>query len=64
MSSWDTLSSHTLEFLLENTKKINEVIEDIRKFFVTVAHITTGKFNIFCKVRAHDTKELLKILYL
>ena len=50
---------------LENTKKINEVIEDIRKIpFVTVAHITTGKFNIFCKVRAHDTKHAKDIIFM
>ena len=50
---------------LENTKKMNQVIEDIRKIpFVTVAHITTGKFNIFCKVRAHDTKHAKDIIFM
>ena len=50
---------------LENTKKINSVIEDIRDIpFVTVAHITTGKFNIFCKVRAHDTKHAKDIIFM
>ena len=50
---------------LENTKKINKVIEDIRDIpFVTVAHITTGKFNIFCKVRAHDTKHAKDIIFM
>ena len=50
---------------LENTKKINKVIEDIREIpFVTVAHITTGKFNIFCKVRAHDTKHAKDIIFM
>jgi Lrp/AsnC family transcriptional regulator for asnA, asnC and gidA len=31
--------------------------------FVTVAHITTGKFNIFCKVRARDTKHAKDIIF-
>ena len=50
---------------LENTKKMNQVIDDIRKIpFVTVAHITTGKFNIFCKVRANDTKHAKDIIFM
>ena len=33
---------------LEKTKVINDVIESLNNIpFVTVAHITTGKFNIF-----------------
>ena len=32
--------------------------------FVTVAHITTGKFNIFCKVRARDTKHAKDIIFM
>ncbi|MGB1451736.1 MAG: Lrp/AsnC family transcriptional regulator, partial [Marinirhabdus sp.] len=31
--------------------------------FVTVAHVTTGKFNIFCKVRAKDTGHAKEIIY-
>ena len=35
---------------LEKTKIISEVIKSLNDIpFVTVAHITTGKFNIFCK---------------
>jgi Lrp/AsnC family transcriptional regulator for asnA, asnC and gidA len=50
---------------LENTKKMVQVIEDIRKIaFVTVAHITTGKFNIFCKVRASNTKHAKDIIFM
>ena len=35
---------------LQNTSQTKFVLERIRDIpFVTVAHITTGKFNIFCK---------------
>ena len=44
---------------------INEVIKSLNDIpFVTVAHITTGKFNIFCKVRAHDTKHAKEIIFM
>ena len=50
---------------LEKTKIINEVIKSLNEIpFVTVAHITTGKFNIFCKVRAHDTKHAKEIIFM
>ena len=50
---------------LEKTKVINDVIESLNNIpFVTVAHITTGKFNIFCKVRAHDTKHAKDIIFM
>ncbi len=50
---------------LEKTKNIQEVIENLNKIpFVTVAHITTGKFNIFCKIRAHDTQHAKDIIFM
>ena len=50
---------------LEKTKIINDVIKSLNEIpFVTVAHITTGKFNIFCKVRAHDTKHAKEIIFM
>ena len=50
---------------LEKTKIINDVIKCLNDIpFVTVAHITTGKFNIFCKVRAHDTKHAKEIIFM
>ena len=30
---------------------------------VTVAHITTGKYNIFCKLRAKDTSHAKEIIF-
>ena len=50
--------------LLEKTNTTNEVLESLTKIpFITVAHITTGKFNIFCKVRARDTHHAKDIIF-
>lgn len=43
------------------TKFVLERISNIP--FVTVAHVTTGKFNIFCKIRAKDTNQAKEIIY-
>ena len=49
---------------LEKTSRTQDVLSNLRKMpFVTVAHITTGKFNIFCKVRARDTKHAKDIIF-
>ena len=32
--------------------------------YVTVAHITTGRFNIFCKVRSRDTNHAKEIIFM
>ncbi|MEL0201901.1 MAG: Lrp/AsnC family transcriptional regulator [Flavobacteriaceae bacterium] len=49
---------------LEKTSRTKDVLVNLRKMpFVTVAHITTGKFNIFCKVRARDTKHAKDIIF-
>ena len=40
-------------------------LQDLKDIpFVTVAHITTGKFNVFCKVRARDTKHAKDIIFM
>jgi len=44
------------------TKFVLERINDIP--FVTVAHITTGKFNIFCKIRAKDTQHAKDVIFM
>jgi len=50
---------------LEKTKRTEFVLEKLNKIpYVTVAHITTGKFNIFCKVRARNTKNAKDIIYM
>lgn len=46
-------SSQT-KFVLERLKSIPNV---------TVAHITTGKFNIFCKIRAKSTTHAKDIIF-
>ena len=43
------------------TKFVLERLADIP--YVTVAHITTGKFNIFCKIRARDTTHAKNIIF-
>jgi Lrp/AsnC family transcriptional regulator, regulator for asnA, asnC and gidA len=50
-------------FLLttSQTQFVLERINDIP--YVTVAHVTTGKFNIFCKIRAKDTGHAKDIIY-
>lgn len=49
---------------LEKTSRTQDVLTNLRKMpFVTVAHITTGKFNIFCKVRARETKHAKDIIF-
>ncbi|WP_103864724.1 MULTISPECIES: Lrp/AsnC family transcriptional regulator [Aquimarina] len=49
---------------LQNTSQTKFVLERINEIpFVTVAHITTGKFNIFCKVRAKDTNHAKDIIF-
>ncbi|MFC5045787.1 Lrp/AsnC family transcriptional regulator [Aquimarina hainanensis] len=50
---------------LQNTSQTKFVLERINNIpFVTVAHITTGKFNIFCKIRAKDTTHAKDIIFL
>lgn len=47
--------NHQTQFVLERLTNIP---------YVTVAHITTGKYNIFCKIRARDTKHAKEIIYM
>ena len=50
---------------LSRTSETQEVIDQLKDIpFITVAHITTGKFNIFCKVRARDTSHAKDIIFL
>ncbi|MBC9798347.1 Lrp/AsnC family transcriptional regulator [Sinomicrobium weinanense] len=49
---------------LEKTHQTKFVIERLNEIpNITVAHVTTGKFNIFCKVRAKDTKHAKDIIF-
>ena len=49
---------------LEKTHQTKYVLKSLEAIpFVTVAHITTGKFNIFCKVRAKSTDHAKEIIF-
>ncbi len=49
---------------LHKTSQTQFVLERINEIpYVTVAHVTTGKFNIFCKIRAKDTSQAKDIIY-
>ncbi len=55
--------AHTGIFL-EKTSRTIEVIEKLRKISnVTVAYITAGKYNIFCKIRAKDTNHAKEVIF-
>lgn len=47
--------NHQTQFVLERLEKIP---------YVTVAHVTTGKYNLFCKIRAKDTKHAKEVIYM
>ncbi|PWH82418.1 transcriptional regulator [Algibacter marinivivus] len=50
---------------LNNTSQTKFVLERINEIpYVTVAHITTGKFNIFCKIRARSTEHAKEVIFL
>ncbi|MBC8754916.1 winged helix-turn-helix transcriptional regulator [Kordia sp. YSTF-M3] len=50
---------------LEKTSQTKFVLNRIHEIpYITVAHITTGKFNIFCKVRAKHTKHAKDIIFM
>tara|TARA_R110002049_G_scaffold202967_2_gene373459 strand:- start:1219 stop:1698 length:480 start_codon:yes stop_codon:yes gene_type:complete len=50
---------------LNNTSQTKFVLERINEIpYATVAHITTGKFNIFCKIRARSTEHAKEIIFL
>ena len=49
---------------LEKTHLTNEVLEKLNSIpFVTVAHITTGRFNIYCKIRSKNTNHAKEIIF-
>ncbi len=48
------IKSLSTEFVLSELRKIPEV---------TVAHLTTGKFGVFCKLRARNTKHAKEIIF-
>lgn len=50
---------------LNNTSQTKFVLERINDIpYATVAHITTGKFNIFCKIRARSTEHAKEVIFM
>ena len=50
---------------LKNTSQTTFVLERINEIpFVTVAHVTTGKFNVFCKIRAKNTEHAKDVIFM
>ena len=50
---------------IQNTSQTKFVLERINEIpFVTVAHVTTGKFNIFCKIRARNTEHAKDVIFM
>lgn len=49
---------------LKNTSQTQFVLNRIEEIpNVTVAHVTTGKFNLFCKIRARNTEHAKNIIF-
>lgn len=49
---------------LEKNSMTMRVMEDLESIpSITVAHITTGKFNIYCKLRARDTHHAKELIF-
>jgi Lrp/AsnC family transcriptional regulator for asnA, asnC and gidA len=49
---------------LSKTSQTRFVLNRLEEIpFVSVAHITTGKFNIFCKIRAKNTQNAKEIIF-
>lgn len=49
---------------LEKTSQTQFVLNRINEIpYVTVAHVTTGKFNLFCKVRAKNTEHAKQVIF-
>ena len=50
--------------LIDRSRRTYEIIEELKKKpYITVAHITTGKYNIFCKIRAKGTEHAREIIF-
>lgn len=50
--------------LLTKSNKTSIVMEKLRKIpNVTVASVISGKYNIFCKIRAKDTSDAKDVIY-
>ena len=49
---------------LDKTSQTQFVLNRINEIpYVTVAHVTTGKFNLFCKIRAKNTEHAKQVIF-
>lgn len=49
---------------IENSSFTQRIIGELTRIpEVTVAHLTTGKFAVFCKIRARDTKHAKDVIF-
>ena len=47
-----------------NSNFSSKIIDDIKKIpEVTVAHLTTGQFSVYCKIRAKNTKHAKEVIF-
>jgi Lrp/AsnC family transcriptional regulator for asnA, asnC and gidA len=64
---YDSLGYGFIAFVgiyLNRTLKTSEVIDALKKIpEVTVAHIATGRFGIFAKIRCTDTKHAKDVIF-
>jgi len=50
--------------LLTKTNKTQFVLDKLMTIpHVTVAHVVSGKYNIFCKIRAIDTEDAKRVIF-
>lgn len=50
--------------MLTKSNRIQEVLQRLKKIpNITVASVISGKYNIFCKIRAKDTRDAKEVIY-
>lgn len=50
--------------MLTESNRIQEVLQRLKKIpNITVASVISGKYNIFCKIRAKDTRDAKEVIY-
>ena len=50
--------------LLTKSNRIQGVLDSLKRIpNVTVASVVSGKYNIFCKIRAKDTRDAKNVIY-
>ena len=64
MKKWDILFISHVGIYLDRTSKTKQVVKDLEVIpNITIAYITAGKYNIFCKIRARNTTHAKEIIF-